>query len=122
MARPRISDRPMTPAERMRRHRQARREGTSLAPARAARRGAEASGRSERWHYYARTVERHGVPELVALLEPPHRLGILTAARIVLSLDPMGQRLVADAIRAQGKTRGFAMWDRCVSTGIGTWF
>ncbi len=102
----------MTPAERMRRHRQAKRDGISLAPARTIRRKAEVSGRSERWHYYAAVLERYGVSELQALVDPPHRLGVKTAAEIARTLCIGGQLLVARSAEDGGKREALATWRR----------
>ena len=102
----------MTPAERMRRHRQAKREGTSLAPRFAAKAAAERAGRSERWHYYAAVVSRLGLPELQALLEPPHRLGVRTAAEIARSLNSIGQLMFIETVKTQGKSRALARRQR----------
>ena len=110
----------MTPAERMRRHRQAKRDGTSLAPARAAQHRAEAFGRSERWGYYARDLEHYAAPELVALLEPPHRIGIRLVLAIARTFEPDTQRYIAQTFRTKGRAAGLELARRCSRVDLGT--
>ncbi len=110
----------MTPAERMRRHRQAKRDGVSLAPVRAAQRRAEAFGRSERWGYYARGLEQIAAPELIALLEPPHRLGIRLVLGIARTFVPDTQRYIAQTFRTKGRAAGLELADCCFRVGLGT--
>ena len=110
MARPTLFGRPMTPAERMRRHRA--RKGRPPARRYRGKPIMDLTGLSERSRYYAAVLKRFAVPELLALLRAPQPLGLRTAAEIARRLNGTGQRRLARIYRMEGKRQAFVLWRR----------
>ena len=116
MARPCIFDTPMTPAERMRRHRRNKREGVPLKSefGNVTRHIAKVAGLSERHTYYIAAVRRDGVegwlvPEII---DPPARTSIRWIAEVCKMATPEIQRDLIRMIKKHGKKRAYTVW-RC---------
>ena len=108
MARPTLFDRPMTPAERMRRYRA--RKGRPAARRYRGEPLLDLAGLSEWSRCYADVLKRFAIPELLALLRAPEPLGLRTAAAIARDLNGRGQRRLAEIYAAKGKRQALALW------------
>ena len=113
MGRKPIFDRPMTPAERQRRSRQAKREGVQLRGGPGdPKRLAKMLGGSPRFYRDMAYVRQHGVPEWNQLLDNGKGrlvIGASTQRQMVKHLSPQDQRDMIELVK-KNKKQALAIW------------
>ncbi len=101
MGRPRIYDKPMTPAERQRQSRAARKEGKQLKPELTEEQIPRPIGWSVRTHYYIKIIQQHGIPELLEA-EILDNIGARTLADLARHYHRKAQREFVAMVRKKG--------------------
>jgi hypothetical protein len=112
MARKPMFERPLTPAERKRRSREAAKNGVSLKGVYAIQKSAEWAQQSPRALYYYKYIMDNS--ECVELWKPffgpPVNMGIRTVAEMVKLLPTSEQMDLIDIIKSEGKAVALRVW------------